>query len=406
MSTHTDITGSVPRSGVPAFRLIDDQLSRVKELINEQLTVPAAAPGSAAGANSSARKRWAGDINRLLEYVSSRSGKMIRPGLVLLSYRVVRDASCEKGLTAKNAESAEKRLTRQTNGGLKLKNSAISADSAVKENECSTQYDIRNTQDEAIRIAAIIEMIHNATLLHDDVIDEGQRRRGQPTINSLWGNESAVLLGDFLLSRVFKICAGLEPQVAGVIAAATIRICEGELRQIVQRQNWQLSESEYIDIITEKSAALFSSCCYLGGLLAQGTEAQGRSLAVFGLNAGIAFQITDDLLDIVGDESKTGKTLGSDADKNKLTLAVIHLLRAVDEKEKNAVINSYLERKNAQYDKDALVETLSRYGSLEYARNRAQEFVAAAVRALAGLQESDAKKALIETARFMASRAV
>ena len=351
---------------MPAFRLIDDQLSRVKELINEQLTVPAAAPGSAAGANSSARKRWAGNINRLLEYVSGRSGKMIRPGLVLLSYRVVRDASCEK----------------------------------------KTQYNIHNTQYEAIRIAAIVEMIHNATLLHDDVIDEGQRRRGQPTINSLWGNESAVLLGDFLLSRVFRICAELEPQVAGVIAAATIRICEGELRQIVQRQNWQLSESEYVDIITEKSAALFSSCCYLGGLLAQGTETQVRSLAAFGLNAGIAFQITDDLLDIVGDENKTGKTLGSDADKNKLTLAVIHLLRAVDEKEKNAVINSYLERKNAQYDKDALVETLSRYGSLEYARNRAQEFVAGAVRALAGLQESDAKKALIETARFMASRAV
>jgi len=381
------MTGSIPHSGVPAFRLIDDQLSQVKGLINEQLTVPACT-----GVNSSARKGRAGDIDRLLEYVSSRSGKMIRPGLVLLSYRVVRDASCEKGLTA------EKRL--------KLKNSAISADSAVKENECSTQYDIRNTQYEAVRIAAIVEMIHNATLLHDDVIDEGQRRRGQPTINSLWGNESAVLLGDFLLGRVFKMCAELEPQVASVIAAAAIRICEGELRQVVQRRNWQLSESEYIDIITEKSAALFSSCCYLGGLSAQGTETQVQSLAAFGLNSGIAFQITDDLLDIVGDESKTGKTLGSDADKNKPTLAVIHLLRAVDEEEKSVVIDSYLERKNTQYDKPALVEMLSHYGSLEYARNRAQEFVAGAVRALVGLQESDAKKALIETAKFMASRAI
>jgi octaprenyl-diphosphate synthase len=381
----------------------------VKELINEQLTAP-----SCTGVNSSTRKGRARNIDRLLEYVSSRSGKMVRPGLVLLSYRVVQPApaealaetsvaSCEKGLTTENAKGAEKRLTHQTNGGLKLKNSA---NSAVKENECSTQHDIRNTQYEAIRVAAIVEMIHNATLLHDDVIDEGQRRRGQPTINSLWGNESAVLLGDFLLSRVFKMCAELEPQVARVVAAAAIRICEGELRQVVQKRNWQLSESEYIDIITEKSAALFSSCCYLGGLLAHGTETQVQSLAAFGLNAGIAFQITDDLLDIVGDESKTGKTLGSDADKNKLTLAVIHLLRAVDEEEKSAVIDSYLERKNTQYDKPALVEMLSRYGSLEYARNRAQEFIAGAVRALAGLQESDAKKALIETARFMASRAI
>ncbi len=348
MSTHTDMTGSISRSRVPAFSLIDEQLSRVKELINEQSTAPACT-----GVNSSASKGRAGDIDRLLEYVSSRGGKMIRPGLVLLA------GGCCGKIT-----------------------------------------------DEHIRVAAIVEMIHNATLLHDDVIDEGQRRRGQPTINSLWGNESAVLLGDFLLSRVFKMCAELEPRVAKVIAAAAIRICEGELRQVVQRRNWQLSESEYIDIITEKSAALFSSCCYLGGLLAHGAETQVQSLAAFGLNAGIAFQITDDLLDIVGDESKTGKTLGSDADKNKPTLAVIHLLRAVDEEEKSAVINAYIERNNTQYDKDALVEMLIRYSSLEYARNRAQEFVAAAVRALAGLQESDAKQALIETARFMANRAI
>jgi len=319
-------------------------LGQVRELLDEQLTVPAKA----------------GDIKPLLERVSTHSGKMLRPGLVLLSYRVVRDASCEK----------------------------------------KTQYDIRNTQYEAIRVAAIVEMIHNATLLHDDVIDEGQKRRGLPTINSLWGNESAVLLGDFLLSRAFKMCAELEPQVARVIAATAIRVCEGELRQVSQRQNWQLSESEYIDIITEKSAALFSSCCYIGGLLARASETQVQSLADFGLNAGIAFQITDDLLDIIGDENKTGKTLGSDVRKRKLTLAVIHLLGAVEEGEKSAVKSKL----NAVGEsKEALAEMLRCYGSLEYARGRAQEFVARAVGALAGLKESDAKGALIETAKFMAS---
>jgi octaprenyl-diphosphate synthase len=104
--------------------------------------------------------------------------------------------------------------------------------------------------DEHIRVAAIVEIIHNATLLHDDVIDEGQKRRALPTINSLWGNESAVLLGDFLLSRVFRMCADLEPEINRIIAATTVRICEGELRQVVQGRNWQLSESEYIEIIT------------------------------------------------------------------------------------------------------------------------------------------------------------
>lgn len=335
LPAHTDRPASVPRSRIPAFRLIDSQLNRVKALINEQLA-------SSAGA---------GDVNRLLKHVRDRSGKMIRPGLLLLA------GGCCGKIT-----------------------------------------------DEHIRVAAIVEMIHSATLLHDDVIDEGQKRRGRPTINNLWGNEAAVLLGDFLLGRVFEMCAELGLPVAKVIAGVAVRVCEGELRQIIQRQNWQLSESEYIDVITEKSAVLFSSSCQLGAISAQATETQARSLAEFGMNAGIAFQITDDLLDIIGDESKTGKTLGRDVDKHKLTLAVIHLLGAAGEREKGAVISSYLERK--QYDKDALREMLGRYGSLEYTHSRAQEFVARAVGALGGLKESNAKEALIETAKFMAGRVV
>jgi octaprenyl-diphosphate synthase len=256
--------------------------------------------------------------------------------------------------------------------------------------------------DEHIRVAAILEVIHNATLLHDVVIDEGQKRRGSPTVNNLWGNEAAVLLGDFLLSRVFKMCADLRPQVSKIIAATAARICEGELRQIVQRQNGQLSESEYIDIITEKSAALFSSCCHLGGLLAGASEVQIRSLSDFGLNTGIAFQITDDLLDIIGDEGKTGKTLGSDVDKDKLTLAVIHLFDAVDGREKRNLrskLSAWGENKKL------LVEALRSHGSLEYAHSRAQEFVAKAIELLAGLKESDSKDALIEIAGFVADRA-
>ena len=339
LPAHTDISGGFPPCGVSAFRLIDDELGQVKELIGKQL----------AEANE--------PVSQLLGTFSSCSGKMLRPGLVLLSYRLVRDAPWVK----------------------------------------------RNTHDELIHIAAIVEMIHNAALLHDDVIDEGQKRQGLPTVNSLWGNERAVLLGDFLLSKVFKMCAELEPRFQRIIAATVVRTCEGELSQIIQRQNWQLSESEYIEIITEKSAALFSSACLLGALLAGASEAQIRSLACFGLNTGIAFQITDDLLDIIGDESKTGKTLGSDVDKNKLTVAVIHLLQAVEREEKSAVI----EMLNALGEsKDALAEMLRSYGSLEYAHDLAQEFVTKAVGALAGLKDSDTKDALIETARFVSDRAI
>ena len=339
LPARTDISDGSPPCRVSAFRLIDDELGQVKELIDKQL----------AEANE--------PVSRLLGTFSSCSGKMLRPGLVLLSYRLVRDAPCVK----------------------------------------------RNTHDELIRIAAIVEMIHNAALLHDDVIDEGQKRRGLPTVNSLWGNERAVLLGDFLLSKVFKMCTELESRFQRIIAATIVRTCEGELSQIIQRQNWQLSESEYIEIITEKSAALFSSACLLGALLAGASEAQLRSLARFGLNTGIAFQITDDLLDIIGDESKTGKTLGSDVDKNKLTVAVIHLLQAVKREEKGAVVEML---NTLGESKDVLAEMLRSYGSLEYAHGLAQEFVTKAVVALAGLKDSDTKDALIETAKFVASRAI
>jgi octaprenyl-diphosphate synthase len=334
--TNIDTSAFVPQVKVPAFQPIAEQLSKVRNLICQQLTSHVKV----------------GDINGLLEQINSHTGKMIRPGLVLLSGRC-----CGK------------------------------------------------ITDKHISVAAIIEMMHNATLLHDDVIDEGKKRRGIPTINSLWGNESAVLLGDLVLSHVFKLCAQLESQVADVIATAAVRLCEGELRQVVQKHYWQLNEPEYIDVITEKSAVLFSSSCFLGGILAGANETQAQSLADFGLNAGIAFQITDDLLDIVGDESKTGKTLGSDVDKHKLTLALIHLLKTVNEDEKNNIINSFLDKKESQYDKHALIEILNRHGSLKYARTRAREFVTIAKQALANIEQSDFRDALIETAEFMVSRA-
>jgi len=151
----------------------------------------------------------------------------------------------------------------------------------------------------------------------------------------------------------------------------------------------------------EKSASLFSGCCYLGGLLSGAADSQLQSLKGFGLNAGIAFQITDDLLDIIGDESKTGKTPGSDVDKDKLTLALIHLLTVADRNEKSVIESMLNAPGEANLD---LAEMLKSCSSLEYVRSRAQEFVAKAVAALACLKDSEAKDALIETANFMADR--
>lgn len=386
LPSHTDpIPGSkafadevFPGRGISAFGLIGSELLQIKKLIDEHLDE---APES---------------VSQLLKNVNVCSGKMIRPGLVVLSYRAVSDGTFDKGLATKTPEEVSNNQPRKSAGAEEL---------STAENQKSKNFDV-------LRVAAIFELIHNATLLHDDVIDNGQKRRGLSTVNSLWGNESAVLLGDFLLSKAFRICAELEPRIANVIAGTAVRVCEGELRQVAERRNWQLSESEYIEIITEKSAALFSSCCMLGGLLGGADENQVGCLAEFGLNAGIAFQITDDLLDIIGDESKTGKTHGSDIDNNKLTLAMIHLLRVVDENKRDKVINLFLvnrgehSEEDAGFGKEGLAKMLGKSGSVEYAHRRAQEFVAKGLDALTDLKESRAKNALIETAKFVEQRAL
>ena len=291
----------------------------------------------------------AGELAPLLDHFGGRGGKMIRPALVLLA------GACFGRIT-----------------------------------------------DEHIQVAAMVEMIHDATLLHDDVLDDGQTRRGAPTVSCLWGNESAVLLGDFVLSRVFRMAAGLEPAVAKVVAETAVRVCEGELRQVAQKRNWQLTEEEYTSIITDKSAAFFSGCCRLGGLLSRAEALQIEALAGYGLHAGIAFQIMDDLLDIAGDEAKMGKASQSDLSKSKLTLAAIHLLGAANAPTKEQI---YALLNDPAESKGQLEEMLHRHGSMNYAQERAHSHIAKATDVLTPVPAGQAKDALIQTAHFMAHRA-
>jgi octaprenyl-diphosphate synthase len=291
----------------------------------------------------------ADELVPVYEYLVARHGKMIRPGLVLLV------GDCLGQIT-----------------------------------------------DEHLRVAAMMQMIHDATLLHDDVIDEGQSRRGAPTVNRLWGNESAVLLGDFILSRVFRMTAELEPPVARVLAQTAMRVCEGELRQVMQRRNWQLREAEYLDIITDKSASFFNGCCRLGAMLARGSGEQVEAASSYGLHAGIAFQIMDDVLDITGDEGRMGKRLQSDFDHGKPTLAIIHLLETACASDKEAARK--LLKKPAE-SRAELAGMLTRSGSVQYARQRARQYTAKAVEALKVLPAGRARDLLAETARLMADRA-
>jgi octaprenyl-diphosphate synthase len=248
---------------------------------------------------------------------------------------------------------------------------------------------------EHIRAAAIVEMLHNATLLHDDVIDEGQVRRGRPTINKLYGNETAVLLGDFLLSKIFILCNGLEPEINKIIALTTARLCMGELTQAAQRRNWKLGEKEYIDIITDKTAYLFRSCCLIGALLAGADKNRSRRLADFGLNFGIAFQIADDLTDLIDSDAKSGKSTGRDIDKHKPTLALIHHLGTLGRKQQNKLIKKL---NSGSANRNTIKKLLDSTGSIRYTQRMINKYIDKAILSLGNLNQTPAGSALIKTA--------
>ena len=180
-------------------------------------------------------------------------------------------------------------------------------------------------------LAAVVEMIHTATLVHDDILDESMVRRHAATVNAEWGNETAVLLGDYLFTHAFHLAASLDSTLAcRWIGRATNRVCEGEMHQVHQRGNLDLDESSYFSIIEGKTAELTAVSCRLGAHYAGADEATTEALDRYGRNLGIAFQIADDVLDIWGEERLTGKSLGTDLEKQKLTLPVIRLLETAD----------------------------------------------------------------------------
>ena len=252
-------------------------------------------------------------------------------------------------------------------------------------------------------LAAVVEMIHTATLVHDDVLDEATTRRHVATINSRWTNETSVLLGDFLFTHAFHLASSFGDATAcRMIGRATNIVCEGEMAQVADRGNLSLTEEQYLDIIEAKTAELCAISCYLGGHYAGVPAATCEALDGFGRSLGIAFQIADDLLDVVGSEHKTGKSLGTDIQKQKLTLPLIHLLTQA-----NAARSDEIRELLAHPDKGtraALLPILESSGALRYARARADEFTVAARQHLAVLPESPARQLLEDMADFVIVR--
>ena len=252
-------------------------------------------------------------------------------------------------------------------------------------------------------IATVVEMVHMATLVHDDVLDEAELRRKGATINHLRGNEAAVLLGDYLISHSYHLCSSLESQYASrVIGRTTNEVCEGELLQIDNRNNYDLSEETYLQIIKRKTAVLCATCCALGAKFAGADEQRVELMETFGMSLGMAFQIQDDILDLVGEVNTVGKTLGSDIEKGKMTLPMIHFLRNAPT-EHQALLRSLLVSKEA--DKIERIRNLILPSqSIAYATGRARQLVDRARSCLADLPQSEARRSLDTMAEFVVSR--
>ncbi len=287
-------------------------------------------------------------VNQLCRHVERYRGKMLRPTLVILC-----------GLATAPAPTERRSIT---------------------ERHCM--------------VACVAEMIHMATLVHDDVLDEATTRRRGATVNSLRGNETAVMLGDYLISNAFHLCSQVgDAGLNLAFGAVTNTLCEGELIQLHHRDDTSLDEATYFEIIRRKTAVLVGACCRFGAQLSGAPARQVDALDRFGMAVGTAFQIQDDVLDLAGKEEVVGKSLGRDFEKGKMTLPLILLLGRASPAERAAALDAI-----AAHDDRALRTIAERSGALTQARERAVAIVAGARRELDALPASPVRDLLHELA--------
>ena len=322
--------------------------------------IQALAAADMAAVDALIRRRLASEVvlvNQVAEYIIGAGGKRLRPMLLLL---------------------AAAALGKRGAGG-------------------------NGTGADAHQLAAVIEFIHTSTLLHDDVVDESDLRRGRSTANAVWGNAASVLVGDFLYSRSFQMMVELDRmEVMQLLADATNRIAEGEVLQLLHVRNPDTDEPAYLQVIERKTAVLFAAATRLGALLAGADAATCDALHAYGLNLGYAFQIADDVLDYSADETALGKHLGDDLAEGKATLPLIHAIAhagdATRERLRQAIVDG---------DTAAMPEVLAAIeaaGSLAYSLRRAGEYAQAAERSLDGLADNPHVAALRGLARYSVSR--
>jgi octaprenyl-diphosphate synthase len=256
----------------------------------------------------------------------------------------------------------------------------------------------------AVRLGAVVEIIHTATLVHDDIIDEAQTRRGRPAANTRWGNSKCVLAGDWLYMQSFKIAVQERNfRVLDTLIELTQQMVEGELLQM-EKLGKLISLNEHFDLIFRKTACLFSVCMRLGAILGGATPEQEEAAGSYGRNLGMAFQIVDDVLDLTASENVLGKPVASDLREGKVTMAVIHALERCTPEERERIATVLHDRAFNGVTHADILAVLNRYGSLDAANARAAEYAQAARSAICTFPDSEIKRALLWAPDFVVAR--
>ena len=255
------------------------------------------------------------------------------------------------------------------------------------------------------RLGVVIELIHSATLVHDDIIDNASVRRGRASINAQWGNEITVLMGDWLYMTSFRLALGERQfKVLDILIEATRKMVEGELIQLTLNGNLDITEEQHLDISIRKTAFLFSACSQLGGVLGSAGEEKEELLRLYGLNVGLAFQLVDDVLDLTSNENTLGKPVGSDLKEGKLTLPLIYLMRDGEPGHRELVKNALRESNLDASDRNEVIQLVREYGTADRVLEKAHDYARKASECLKDFPAGKSRDALLSIPDYIVER--